>query len=200
MWFGRTWWGRAGPKVISRAVTSETHFPTIKERERNYQDQTSPVSTALSQTFACVCRCVCVLYIPATITPRHARIRTLLSHPKTVTEHFQMCLLTTKTARHQNMTRIQTKKPSRETGGRVGKKGTTFAHLCYSQCRICLLNRVETPFHRVCLCVCVCVSVSASYACWAAPSRCSSDIKHNKAASGAELIAISKRNQTNSTH
>lgn len=62
MWFGRTWWGRAGPKVISRAVTSETHFPTIKERERNYQDQTSPVSTALSQTFACVCRCVCVCF------------------------------------------------------------------------------------------------------------------------------------------
>lgn len=91
MWFGRTWWGRAGPKVISRAVTSETHFPTIKERERNYQDQTSPVSTALSQTFACVCRCVCVLYLPATITPRHTRIRTLLSHHKTVTEHFQMC-------------------------------------------------------------------------------------------------------------
>lgn len=67
-----------------------------------------------------------------------------------------MCLLTTKTARHQNMTHIQTK--SRETGGRVGKKGTTFAHLCYSQCRICLLNRVETPFHRVCLCVRVCIS------------------------------------------
>lgn len=203
MWFGRTWWGRAGPKVISRAVTSETHFPTIKEREKLSGPNIACFHGIESNICMCVSMCVCVLYIPATITPRHARIRTLLSHPKTVTEHFQMCLLTTKTAWHQNMTHIQTKKPSdtksRETGGRVGKKGTTFAHLCYSQCRICLLNRVETPFHRVCLCVCVCVSVSASYACWAAPSRCSSDIKH-KAASGAELIAIWKRNQTNSTH
>lgn len=34
MWFGRTWRGLAVPKVISRAVTSETHFPTIKEREK----------------------------------------------------------------------------------------------------------------------------------------------------------------------
>lgn len=77
MWFGRTWRGRAGPKVISRTVTSETHFPQLK-RERNYQDQTSPVSTASSQTFACVC--VSCTTPPQSLTDTYPHF--FLSHPK----------------------------------------------------------------------------------------------------------------------
>lgn len=72
MWFGRTWWGRAGPKVISRTVTSETHFPAIKEREGNYQDQRSPVSKTWSQTFARVCVCVSSTFPPQSLTDTHA--------------------------------------------------------------------------------------------------------------------------------
>lgn len=40
----------SGPKVISGRRTSETHFPQLKGRD--YQLQTSPVSTVSVQTFA----------------------------------------------------------------------------------------------------------------------------------------------------
>lgn len=42
--------------LISRTVTSETHFPTIKEREK-LSGPTQAVSTALSQTLVCVWVC-----------------------------------------------------------------------------------------------------------------------------------------------
>lgn len=77
MWFGRTWRGRAGPKVISRTVTSETHFPTIKEREKLSGPNIACFHGIESNI--CMCVCVCELYHPATITHRH--IPTLLSFP-----------------------------------------------------------------------------------------------------------------------
>ena len=86
MWFGRTWRGRAGPKVISRAVTSETHFPTIKEREKLSGPNIARFHGIESNICMCVCVCVCVcVYVcvsctspPQSLTDTH----TLLSHPK----------------------------------------------------------------------------------------------------------------------
>ncbi len=69
MWFGRTWRGRAGPKVISRGVTSETHFPTIKEREKLSGPNIARFHGIGSNI--CMCVCVCELYLPAAITHRH---------------------------------------------------------------------------------------------------------------------------------
>lgn len=59
MWFGRTWRGRAGPRVISRAVTSETHFPTIKEREKLSGPNIARFHDIESNICMCVCECVC---------------------------------------------------------------------------------------------------------------------------------------------
>lgn len=69
MWFGRTWRGRAGPKVISRTVTSEIHFPTIKEREREtIRTKHHPFPQHwvkhLHVCARCVCLCACVWALP----------------------------------------------------------------------------------------------------------------------------------------
>lgn len=69
MWFGRTWWGRAGPKVISRTVTSETHFPTIKEREK----LSGPNIACFHGIESNICMCVCVLWA---VPPRHNHSQT----------------------------------------------------------------------------------------------------------------------------
>lgn len=74
--------------LISRTVTSETHFPTIKEREK-LSGPTQAVSTALSQTLVCVCECV-------SRTSSHSQrcLHTLVSFPSCVViKHFQMCLI-----------------------------------------------------------------------------------------------------------
>lgn len=74
--------------LISRTVTSETHFPTIKEREK-LSGPTQAVSTALSQKLVCVCECV-------SWTSSHSQrcLHTLVSFPSyVVIKHFQMCLI-----------------------------------------------------------------------------------------------------------
>lgn len=71
MWFGRTWRGWAGPKVISRTATSETHFPTIKEREK-----LSGLNIARFHNIGsnvCVCVYVCASYnlLPRSLKDRY---------------------------------------------------------------------------------------------------------------------------------
>lgn len=213
MWFGRTWRGRAGPKVISRAVTSETHFPTIKEREKLSGPNIARFHGIESNI--CVCVCVCVLYLPATITHRHTH--TLLSHPKqwqsiSKCVYLQRKTLATKKWEILRRTQINDEEQREEMIDDVvwwcGVE-PVFLFTCAAnvgtterkhETSLSQLNGAlsEIPPHHVLVCVCVCTL--GGYARWVAPSGCSLDIKHNKAASGMELIAISKCNQTNSTH
>lgn len=98
MWSGRTWRGRAGPKVISRTVTSENHFPTIKEGDK----LSGPNIGRFHGIRSNICICVCLsVDVTCTVPPNHNHSQTLLSRP-TVTERFQMCLRWEKTTRHQN--------------------------------------------------------------------------------------------------
>ena len=94
MWLGRTWRGRAGPKVISRAVTSETNFPTIKEREKLSGLNIARFHGIESNM------CVSCTSLPQSLTDTGARFF-FPSHPKLW--NCKMCLLTaTTTCRKKN--------------------------------------------------------------------------------------------------
>lgn len=73
--------------VISRTVTSETHFPTIKEREKLSGPNTGCFHSAESNISACEC---------VSWTSSHSQrcLHTLVSFPSyVVIKHFQMSLL-----------------------------------------------------------------------------------------------------------
>lgn len=81
--------GHDGAKlVISRTVTSETHFPTIKERETK---RSGTNADCFHSTESNISACECVSW-----TSSHSQkcLHTLVSFPSCVViKHFQMCLL-----------------------------------------------------------------------------------------------------------